>query len=157
MGCGDDRKTFCDCLTNKDNYGQEPWSSGYGRRLMSWRLWVWIQAAYTGWNLSHLFSCKIHNGFFRKTKNKQKRGWDGPLKTKINYYSGFDPFSFHRNLTLGLSLCTFRCWARPSWCWSFWPSRTRRTWRFPDILLRSSSGSGFVQSTSASAWTPDVP
>ena len=100
---------------------------------------------------------KFIMGFFRKTKNKQKRGWDGQLKTKKNYYSGFDPFSFHRNLTLGLSLCTFRCWARPSWCWSFWPSRTRRTWRFPDILLRSSSGSGFVQSTSASAWTPDVP
>ena len=29
--------------------GQEPWSSGYGRRLMFKRSWVQIPAQYTGW------------------------------------------------------------------------------------------------------------
>ena len=28
---------------------QEPWSSGYGRRLMYWRPWVRIPALYNGW------------------------------------------------------------------------------------------------------------
>ena len=41
--------------------GQEPWPSGYGRQLMSERLWVRIPALYTGWTLhfSRLFVVKI--------------------------------------------------------------------------------------------------
>ena len=43
----------------KDN-GQEPWSSGYGRRLMLQRSWVWILAPYTGWTFfTYLFVVKF--------------------------------------------------------------------------------------------------
>ena len=40
--------------------GQEPWSSGYGKRLMFWRLWVQIPAPYTGWkwHFAHWFVVK---------------------------------------------------------------------------------------------------
>ena len=34
--------------------GWKPWSSGYGRRLMFWRTWVWIPAPYTGWAFIHI-------------------------------------------------------------------------------------------------------
>ena len=38
----------------------EPWSSGYGRRLMFQRLWVWNPALYTWWTFfSQLFVVKI--------------------------------------------------------------------------------------------------
>ena len=37
---------------------REPWSSGYVRRLMLWRLWVWIPVPYTGWTL-FIFVCCI--------------------------------------------------------------------------------------------------
>ena len=36
--------------------GREPWSSGYGRRLMFERLWVRIPAPYTGWiDIFHIY------------------------------------------------------------------------------------------------------
>ena len=42
--------------------GLEPWSSGYGRRLMFQRLRVRILALYTGWTFFHIpICCKICN------------------------------------------------------------------------------------------------
>ena len=40
-------------------FGWEPWSSGYGWRLIPRRLWVWIPALYTGWTFFHIFVIKI--------------------------------------------------------------------------------------------------
>ena len=39
--------------TNKSVVGQEPWSSGYGKRLTCQRLCVQIPAPYTGWTFFH--------------------------------------------------------------------------------------------------------
>ena len=38
---------------------QEPWSSGYSRRLMFQRMWVRILTTHTGWTFSHIFVVKI--------------------------------------------------------------------------------------------------
>ena len=35
-------------------WGWEPWSSGYGKRLMFRRSWVQIPAPYTGWTFFHI-------------------------------------------------------------------------------------------------------
>ena len=46
----------------KVSVGREPWSSGYGWRLMFERSWVRILAPYTGWTFGHFFTficCKI--------------------------------------------------------------------------------------------------
>ena len=46
----------------KRQIGREPWSSGYGRRLMFQRSWVQIPAPYTGWTFFHIhICCKICN------------------------------------------------------------------------------------------------
>ena len=42
----------------KLDQGREPWSSGYGRWLMSWRLLVRIPATYTGWTFFTYICCK---------------------------------------------------------------------------------------------------
>ena len=47
--------------TNKFALGQEPWSRGFGRRLMFQRSWVRIPAPYTGWTFFHIY-------LFEKTK-----------------------------------------------------------------------------------------
>ena len=54
--------------------GRESWSSGYRRRLMFQRSWVWILALYTGWTFfSHLFVVKIVMMCVWKDENKWKR------------------------------------------------------------------------------------
>ena len=61
-----------------EHRGLEPWSSsGYGRWLIFERLWVWIPVPYTGltWHFFILICCKNCIVCFKKTKNKQKRGW----------------------------------------------------------------------------------
>ena len=45
----------------------EPWSRGYGRRLMFLRLWVWIPALYTGWTFFTFICCKNLLCFYKKT------------------------------------------------------------------------------------------
>ena len=46
--------------TKKLNKGREPWSSGYGWRLMFQRLQVQIPALYTGWTFfTYLFAVKF--------------------------------------------------------------------------------------------------
>ena len=59
--------------------GWEPWSSGYWRRLMFWRLWVQIAVLDTGKTFSHLF--KINDVLFDwKDWNKWKETRVGPFK-----------------------------------------------------------------------------
>ena len=75
-----------------------PWSSGYGRRLMFVRSWVWIPAPYTGysWHFSHCIVCLLE-----KTENKQKEAGFGPffLKKKQKGFkfvcNGSFPASFY--------------------------------------------------------------
>ena len=57
--CHDHQKTL---LTRNKNVSLklktkewEPWSSGYGRRLMFPSLWVQIPAPYTGWTFFHIY------------------------------------------------------------------------------------------------------
>ena len=51
------------------------WSSGEGRRVMSGRLWVQIQAPYTGWTIFHMYVLS-NLEFLFENKNKQRgRGW----------------------------------------------------------------------------------
>ena len=40
-----------DCKVNFDKVGREPWSGGYGRRVMFQRSWVQIPALYAGLTL----------------------------------------------------------------------------------------------------------
>ena len=72
------RPPFNESLKNFE-WGRQPWSSGYGRRLLFKRLWVWIPALYTGctWHFWHWFVIIIVLFTFDKTKNKRKiaRGW----------------------------------------------------------------------------------
>ena len=60
--------------------GRDPWSSGYGRRLMSWWSWVWIPAPFLYWMdiFAHIFVVKIVM-FSWKDKNKRKRGRGLPM------------------------------------------------------------------------------
>ena len=53
-------------------------SSGYGRRLIFWKLWVWILALYTGWTFFMLICCKKYNICLKKSK-KYKRDRYGPF------------------------------------------------------------------------------
>ena len=50
--------------------GREPWSSGYGRRLMFRRLWVRIPSMYNGW------------AWFEKTKINENEAGDEPIWKK---------------------------------------------------------------------------
>ena len=56
----------------------EPWSSGFRRRLVSWRLWVWIPALYTVWTFFTFICCKNWNFCLRRW-NKWKRGRGLPI------------------------------------------------------------------------------
>ena len=62
---------------------QEPWSNGYGWRLMFKRLWVWIPVPYTWWTL---ICCKNCNDVcLKRPKINEKEAVVGPFKkTTIN-------------------------------------------------------------------------
>ena len=56
--------------------GQEPWSSGFGRRLISWRSWVQIPAQYTGWTFFTYICCKNCSVCLKRRKYMKKMpGW----------------------------------------------------------------------------------
>ena len=84
------------CCQNKDSaskiyclFRREPWSSGYGKRLMFLMSWVRIPAPYTGWTFFHIIFCKICNDVFLKRPiiNK-KRGRGLPILEK-RYFAIF--------------------------------------------------------------------
>ena len=61
-------------ILNFHTKGQEPWSSGYGRRLMFQRLWVQIPAPYTGWTFFYLpICCKNYYVCLKRRKQMKKR------------------------------------------------------------------------------------
>ena len=55
------------------HFGWEPWTCGYGRRLMIKRSWVRITATHTRW-IIFTFICWKIVWLFEKTENKLKRG-----------------------------------------------------------------------------------
>ena len=69
-------KVPCNLLRHwsREVLGRDPWSCGYGRRLMFWRLWVRIPAPYTGWTL-HFFTltcCKNCIACLKRLKINEK-------------------------------------------------------------------------------------
>ena len=75
---------FNSWLSAKSATTREPWSSGYGRRLMFRRLWVWIPAPYTGWTFFTYNCCKNWNDVclkWPKINDKRGRGW--PIFKKL--------------------------------------------------------------------------
>ena len=59
---------------SREVLGRDPWSCGYGRRLMFWRSWVQIPAPYTGWTL-HFFTltcCKNCIACLKRLKINEK-------------------------------------------------------------------------------------
>ena len=74
------RRSMGQMLQNLFDVEREPWSSGYGRRLMFQSLWVRILAPYTGWawHFSHLFVVIIVSMCVWKRENKWKRGRGWP-------------------------------------------------------------------------------
>ena len=53
------RKNLCNSATTSERnnvfLGRELWSSGYERRLMFQRSWVWTLVPYTGWTFFHIY------------------------------------------------------------------------------------------------------
>ena len=75
-------------------YKIDHWSSGYGRRLMSWRPWVRIPAPYTSWTYFHaeLFKNSILCLFVTDWKwIKRGRGWPIFFKKRSNLPPMSDP------------------------------------------------------------------
>ena len=60
--------------------GREPWSIGYGRRLMFWRSWVRIPAPF----FPHLFVVKIRIVCLKRPKINEKEAGVGPFLKKNN-------------------------------------------------------------------------
>ena len=67
---GDNFFLFQSHKNKKWSFGRAPWSSGYGRRPMFWRLWIRIPVPYTGWTFFTYIFCKVVMMFAWKYKNK---------------------------------------------------------------------------------------
>ena len=91
-------------LTNQQyfKFGRHPWSSGYGRRLVFRRSWVWIAAPYTRWTFTTFICCK--NCLFERTKINEKEAAVAHLKKqylKLNQWCSCT--YLHRNaIELGI-------------------------------------------------------
>ena len=66
------------CNTHKRfvRLGREPWSSGYGRRLMYRRSWVRIPAPYTGWTFFTIICCKYYIVHLKRSKINEEEAGD---------------------------------------------------------------------------------
>ena len=74
-------------------FKSEPWSSGYGRRLMLWSSWVRIPAQHIGWTCFTYTFCKICSK--RQTvSEKEAGGW--PLIKKRRWLLQFLYFPFEQ-------------------------------------------------------------
>ena len=101
----------------------EPWSSGYGRRLMLQRLWVQILAPKTDGHFSHLFVVKIVMCVW-KDENKWKRGRGWPVLTnKYKCYIALIPQRTRPRKMLELDIFLF---ALGLLCFLFTPRRLRQ-------------------------------
>ena len=83
-------------LVGKNLYDQEPWCSGYGRRLVLWRPWVRIPAPYTEWTFFHI-RLLVENCIDVCLKKNEKVAGDGPH---------FRKYILHRDM---LIINTFLC------------------------------------------------
>ena len=61
------------------------WFSGYGRRLTSLMLWVWITVPDTGWAFFHIYLLQKLYGVFEKTKINEKGTGIAHLKNKFSF------------------------------------------------------------------------
>ena len=68
---------------NLFSLGREPWSSGYGRRLMIWSSWFRIPATYTGWRFLTLNNLLCL--FVEKTIINKKRPGMAHLKNLFSF------------------------------------------------------------------------
>ena len=76
VGDGERTNVLAIKLSSKDIFsGREPWSSGYGRRLIIWKLlWVRIQAVYTGSTFFTFTCCKIVMFVWKDEENEKEAG-----------------------------------------------------------------------------------
>ena len=68
-------------------FGREPWSTGHGNRLISWKTWVRILST-VYWLDGHFFTlicCKNCNVCLKKTKNKRYRGREWAIKISVSW------------------------------------------------------------------------
>ena len=68
------------CNKHYVRVGWEPWSSGFGKRLMFQRSWVWFLALNTGWTFFTFIFCKNCKACLKRPKINQKEAGVGPLK-----------------------------------------------------------------------------
>ena len=91
--------------------GREPWSSGYGRRLISLRLWFQIQAPFTVWTFFHLpICCKICNVCLKRRKKRPCLAHlKGSLGKSASYLVDRRPcVQFHKTLQIRkLWICSY--------------------------------------------------
>ena len=68
--------------------GREPWSSGNGKRLTFWRLWVWIPAPYTGWTFfTYICYKKCYDVCLKRPKiNEKEAGVVTFFKKRFSYH-----------------------------------------------------------------------
>ena len=59
---------------------EQQWSSGYGRRLKFYRLWVWIPGPYTRWTFFHINLWQKLKYLFEKGQKNQKEAGIALLK-----------------------------------------------------------------------------
>ena len=74
-------------LSNNEAIGREPWSSGYGKRLMFRTSWVRFLALYTGWTIFHVYLMYNCNVCLKRPKLNKKEARIGPLKKLIKAIS----------------------------------------------------------------------
>ena len=87
-------------MSNKSPYviGCEPWSSGYGMRLLFWRLCVEIPAPYTGWTFFHIkYVGKIVMILRKRPKINQKEAGYGSILKMFIFIVNFSGFKFTNN------------------------------------------------------------
>ena len=86
----------------------EPWSSGYGWRLMFERSWVWILAPYTGWRFGHFFTlifCKNCVVCLKRPKINQKEARVGPFFKKTFFLTPLNwTVRFYSQSTIKISI-----------------------------------------------------
>ena len=76
--------------------GQEPWSSGYGKRLTFRRSWVRIPALYTGWTFFTYICCKnCNDACLERPKINEKEAGVGPFFYKNKQISFLHDDLFH--------------------------------------------------------------
>ena len=122
---------YCvNCLSNKANrspcLGREPSSKGYGRRLMSERLWVQTPVPDTRWIIFHIFVVKL-DWCLKRLKINEKEAGNGLQKTEwknqfyeITCFMKIDDQMNMSKRSISLKLIDINCWrfrSKENVCW----------------------------------------